>query len=195
MFLYPQCDQICFLKIFLFRWTRTSVNNLSIQMETNILNWLVCCSTSFNDIIMTNKYCTENLSVLQKFEVASLFIVEIVDCNWWDTRLGDCMQQVFSFLRHKTFEAGLLTCYVNVNKILICFFSIDIKKTANWWQGWSQLCRMQVFCLVKDTYYILQTIHQHHITCLSFPPRILINGRMTSEDNAVLELVHMIEYC
>ena len=48
---------------------------------------------------MTNKYCTENLSVLQKFEVASLFIVEIVYCNWWemkDTRLGDCMQQVSS---------------------------------------------------------------------------------------------------
>ena len=28
-----------------------------------------------------------------------------------------------------------------------------------------------------------------------FPSSILINGRMTSEDNAVLELVHMIEYC
>ena len=52
----------CFLKIFLFRWTTTSVNNLSIQMETNILNWLVYWSTSVNNIIMTNKYCAENLS-------------------------------------------------------------------------------------------------------------------------------------
>ena len=114
---------------------------------------MVCCSTSFNDIIMTNKYCTENLSVLQKFEIASLFIVEIVDCNWWDTRLGDCMQQVFSFLRHKTFEAGLLTCYVNVNKILICFFSIDITKTI-WWQGWSQLCRMHAGILFGEGYIL-----------------------------------------
>ena len=67
----------CFLKIFSFRWIRTSVINLYILMETNILNWLVSCSTSFNDIIMTNKYCTENLSVLHKYEIAFLFIVEI----------------------------------------------------------------------------------------------------------------------
>ena len=70
---------------------------------------------------MTNKYCTENLSVLQKFEVASLFIVEIVDCKWWDTRLGDCMQQVSStdtkLLKHKhetricfiLLETGMIT--------------------------------------------------------------------------------------
>ena len=94
----------CFLKIFLFRWTTTSVNNLSIQIETNILNWLVYCSTSVNNIIMTNKYCNENLSFLHnsRLHLCSLWKKLIVNDERYQTRR---LHAAGFFNRHKTFEA------------------------------------------------------------------------------------------
>ena len=69
-------------------------------METNILNWLVYCSTSVNNIIMTNKYCAENLSFLHN---SRLHLVELWKQLIAIDEIPDCMQQVRFLLQTQNF--------------------------------------------------------------------------------------------
>ena len=60
---------------------------LSIQLESNIFNWLVyyIVQLLLKISLWQNKDGAENYSFLRQLEIASLFIMEINVCNWLET--------------------------------------------------------------------------------------------------------------